>query len=882
MTSSAELRTLFLDYFRDRGHEVVASSPLVPINDSTLLFTNAGMVQFKDVFTGRDQRPYRRAATAQRCVRAGGKHNDLENVGYTARHHTFFEMLGNFSFGDYFKRDAIHFGWEFLTGALKLPADKLWVTVYETDDEAYRVWADEIKVPEERIARIGDKPGGKRYESDNFWAMGDTGPCGPCSEIFYDHGPDIAGGPPGTPDADGDRYIEIWNLVFMQFDRSADGALTPLPKPSVDTGMGLERLAAVMQGVHSNYEIDLFQKLIQAAAGATGSTDLQSSSLRVIADHIRATAFLIADGVLPSNEGRGYVLRRIMRRAIRHGYKLGVTGAFFHTLVAPLAAEMGDAYPELRKAQEQVARVIQQEEERFAETLSHGMRLLEESIAHLSGEVIPGEAVFKLYDTYGFPVDLTADIARERGLRVDQAGFEREMEAQRERARAASRFGSIHMFSGEMATVNLSTTPATRFIGYDRLEEDATVIALFRDQQPVEELHAGDEGLVVLDHTPFYAESGGQVGDTGWLRADGLAFEVRDTQKQGEGTFVHVGALKQGLLRRGASVLVQVDAAKRQATALHHSATHLLHAALRRVLGSHVAQKGSLVDPQRLRFDFAHFEPVSAEQLETVERLVNAQIRGNAAVETDIMAPEQAIAAGAMALFGEKYGDKVRVLRMGEFSTELCGGTHVNRVGDIGLFKIVSESGVAAGVRRIEAVTGERALDHIAALQDRARQAAQLVKGDRDNFPEKIRQLVDRSRQLEKELEQLKGRLASGQGADLLGQAVAVDGIKVLAARLDGVDAKTLREAVDRYKDQLKAAAVVLATVEDGKVRLVAGVTPAETARIKAGELVNAVAQQVGGKGGGRPDLAQAGGTDPSRLDRALDSVPDWVRGQLT
>jgi alanyl-tRNA synthetase len=882
MIRSAELRQLFLDYFHDHGHEVVASSPLIPLNDHTLLFTNAGMVQFKDVFTGRDRRSYSRAATAQRCVRAGGKHNDLENVGYTARHHTFFEMLGNFSFGDYFKREAIHYGWEFLTGVLKLPADKLWVTVYETDDEAYQVWAEEIRVPRERIARIGDKPGGKRYESDNFWAMGDTGPCGPCSEIFYDHGPGIAGGPPGTPDEDGDRYIEIWNLVFMQFDRSADGVLNPLPKPSVDTGMGLERLAAVMQGVHSNYEIDLFQNLIQAAAAATGAADLHASSLRVIADHIRATAFLIADGVLPSNEGRGYVLRRIMRRAIRHGYKLGAEGAFFHQLVAPLAAEMGDAYPELPAAADQVTRVIRQEEERFAETLSHGMKLLEEGIAQLSGDTIPGETVFKLYDTYGFPVDLTADIARERGLRVDDAGFEREMTAQRERARAASRFGTMHITVGELATTNLSTSPAaTSFTGYDRLEEEATVVALFRDGQATETLDAGDEGVVVLDHTPFYAESGGQVGDSGWLRAEGLEFAVRDTQKQGEGVFTHIGALKQGQLRRGARVLAQVDAAQRQATALHHSATHLLHAALRQVLGTHVSQKGSLVDPQRLRFDFTHFEPVTSEQLETIERLVNAQIRGNVAVETTLMAPDEAITAGAMALFGEKYGDKVRVLRMGEFSTELCGGTHVRRVGDIGLFKIVAEGGVAAGVRRIEAVTGERALDYVAALQERARQAAQWVKGDHDNFPDKIRQLVERARQLEKDLEQLKGRLASGQGADLLGQAVEIDGIKVLAARLDGVDAKTLREAVDRYKAQLKAAAVVLATVEDGKVRLVAGVTPAETARIKAGDLVNEVARQVGGKGGGRPDLAQAGGTDPAQLDAALRAVPEWVRAQV-
>ena len=873
MTSSAELRRLFLNYFHDHGHEVVASSPLVPINDSTLLFTNAGMVQFKDVFTGREHRPYHRAVTAQRCVRAGGKHNDLENVGYTARHHTFFEMLGNFSFGDYFKKDAIHFAWEFLTNVLKLPPDRLWVTVYQTDDEAYQVWADEIRVPKERIARIGDKPGGKAYESDNFWAMGDTGPCGPCSEIFYDHGPGIPGGPPGSPDEDGDRYIEIWNLVFMQYDRDASGHLTPLPKPSVDTGMGLERLAAVMQGVHSNYEIDLFQHLIQAAATATGTSDLQASSLRVIADHIRATAFLITDGVRPSNEGRGYVLRRIMRRAIRHGYKLGATDHFFHTLVAPLVAEMGEAYPELIAAADQVTRVIQQEEERFAETLSHGMKLLEEDIAQLSGTVLPGETVFKLYDTYGFPVDLTADIARERGLQVDDAGFEREMAAQRERARAHSQFG-------QRQTADLGVTGSTEFHGYDRLEEEVSVQALFRDGQAVEQLNAGDEGVVVLDHSPFYAESGGQVGDSGWLRADGLEFTVHDTQKQG-GAFLHIGSLQQGQLQRGTTVLAQVDMARRQETALNHSATHLLHAALRQVLGPHVTQKGSRVDSQRLRFDFAHSEPVSPEQLETVERLVNAQIRGNVAVETTIMAPEEAIAAGAMALFGEKYGDRVRVLRMGDFSTELCGGTHADRVGDIGLFKIVSEGGVAAGVRRIEAVTGDHALDYVAALQERARQVAQLVKGDRDNFPDKVRQLVERTRQLEKEIEQAKARLASGQGSDLLSQAVQVDGIKVLAARLDGVDAKTLREAVDRCKDQLKAAAVVLATVEEGKVRLVAGVTPAETRKIKAGELVNMVAQQVGGKGGGRPDLAQAGGTDPTKLDLALQSVSDWIRSQL-
>ncbi|CDH47636.1 alanine--tRNA ligase [Candidatus Contendibacter odensensis] len=884
MINSAELRKLFLDYFHDHGHEVVASSSLVPINDSTLLFTNAGMVQFKDVFTGRDQRPYLRAASSQRCVRAGGKHNDLENVGYTARHHTFFEMLGNFSFGDYFKADAIRFAWEFLTGVLKLPPDKLWVTVYLTDDEAYQVWADEIKVPRERITRIGDKPGGKRYESDNFWAMGDTGPCGPCSEIFYDHGPEIAGGPPGTPDEDGDRYIEIWNLVFMQYDRSADGTLIPLPKPSVDTGMGLERLAAVMQGVHSNYEIDLFHHLIQATAEATGAADLQSSSLRVIADHIRATAFLITDGVLPSNEGRGYVLRRIMRRAIRHGYKLGAEGSFFHTLVAPLAAEMGDAYPELVAAADQVTRVIRQEEERFAETLAHGMKLLEDGIAGLSSATIPGATVFKLYDTYGFPVDLTADIARERGLQLDMEGFDREMAAQRERARAASKFyvelTDTVLFSDELEG---EVTSATDFQGYDHIQVDnALILNIYLDGKSVDCLSVGQQGMVVLKQTPFYAESGGQVGDQGVLdKGDGTIFEVSTTIKYRHNMYSHVGILRSGKLCVSDTVVATVDAAKRQATALHHSATHLLHAALRRVLGTHVSQKGSLVDPQRLRFDFAHFEPISAEQLEAIERLVNAQIRGNVAVETEIMDAESAMASGAMALFGEKYGDKVRVLRMGDFSTELCGGTHVHRVGDIGLFKIISEGGVAAGVRRIEAVTGDRALDYVASLQDHARQVAQLVKGDRDSFPDKVRQLVERTRQLEKEIEQLKGRLASGQGADVLSQTVEVNGIKVLAARLDGVDVKTLREAVDRCKEQLKTAAVVLATVEEGKVRLVAGVTAAETTRIKAGELVNMVAQQVGGKGGGRPDLAQAGGTDPTQLDAALRSVPEWIHRQL-
>ena len=874
MISSAALRQAFLDYFQRHGHQVVASSSLVPGNDPTLLFTNAGMVQFKDVFTGRDSRPYNRATTAQRCVRAGGKHNDLENVGYTARHHTFFEMLGNFSFGDYFKRDAIHFAWEFLTEVLKLPADKLWATVYQSDDEAYQVWVDEIKLPAQRVTRIGDKPGKKAYDSDNFWAMGDTGPCGPCSEIFYDHGPHIAGGPPGSADEDGDRYIEIWNLVFMQFERNAAGELTPLPKPSVDTGMGLERLAAVMQNVHSNYEIDLFQHLIQAAAQATGCTDLNSSSLRVIADHIRASAFLITDGVLPANEGRGYVLRRIMRRAMRHGHKLGVQGTFFHTLVAPLVVEMGAAYPELTQAAARVSTVIEQEEQRFAETLAHGMKLLEASIADLSGTLLPGDTVFKLYDTYGFPVDLTADIVRERGLQLDMAGFEAAMQAQRERARAHSSFNAAH-------SVELEVEGCTAFHGYERLSEEAKIVALFRNGQAVETLHAGEQGMVVLDHTPFYAESGGQVGDSGYLRSANATFQVQDTHKQG-GVFVHSGILENGSLQRGATVSAQVDAEQRQATALHHSATHLLHAALRQVLGKHVTQKGSRVDAERLRFDFAHPSALSAAELETVERLVNAQIRRNAAVATKIMAPEEAIAAGAMALFGEKYGDQVRVLRIGDFSTELCAGTHVQRAGDIGLFKITAEGGIAAGVRRIEAVAGERALDALAAVQDTVKQAAALVKGDRDNFLSKVQQLAEHNRHLEKEVEQLKARLISGQGADLISQALDIAGIKVLAARLDGVDAKTLREAVDRYKAQLKAAAIVLATVEDDKVRLVAGVTAAETTRLKAGELVNFVAQQVGGKGGGRADLAQAGGTDASQLNAALGKVGDWVRQQLS
>ncbi|TCO75766.1 alanyl-tRNA synthetase [Plasticicumulans lactativorans] len=871
MTSSAELRSAFLNFFRGHGHEIVASSPLIPGDDPTLLFTNAGMVQFKDVFLGTDHRPYSRATTAQRCVRAGGKHNDLENVGYTARHHTFFEMLGNFSFGDYFKRDAITFAWEFLTGVLRLPADKLWVTVYATDDEAYALWADMIGVPKARIVRIGDKPGGG---SDNFWQMGDTGPCGPCTEIFYDHGPEVAGGPPGSPDEDGDRYIEIWNLVFMQFNRDEAGVLHPLPKPSVDTGMGLERLAAVMQHVHSNYEIDLFANLIRAAMAATGATDAQSASLKVIADHIRSTAFLITDGVVPSNEGRGYVLRRIMRRAIRHGYKLGAQTGFFHKLVPALVAEMGAAYPELATAQETVTRVIAHEEERFAETLEHGMKVLEADIAALSGSVISGTTVFRLYDTYGFPVDLTADIARERGLTLDMTGYEAAMEGQRAQSRAHSQFGHYHSEA-------LAVGGSTAFCGYTALDGDATVTALFRDGQAVARLEAGQDGIVVLDATPFYAESGGQVGDSGRLSADGALFAVSDCRKQGEGVHLHIGRVEAGALAVGARVHAAVDAARRSATALNHSATHLLHAALRQVLGTHVMQKGSLVDPERLRFDFSHPEALTPAQIETIERLVNAQIRGNVEVTTRLMPIDTAKAAGALALFGEKYGDEVRVLSMGAFSTELCGGTHVGRVGDIGLFKITAEGGVAAGIRRIEAVTGERAYEHVHTLEQRLQAIAHIVRGDAASAETKVRGLAERVRGLEKELEQAKARLASSQGGDLAAQAVDIDGLKVLAARLDGADARTLRDTVDQLKNKLHAAAVVLAAVEDGKVRLVAGVTDSHTTRVKAGDLVNQVAQRVGGKGGGRADLAQAGGTDPSGLDAALAAVPAWVASQL-
>ncbi len=871
--STAALRQRFLDYFAGKGHEVVPSSSLVPANDPTLLFTNAGMVQFKDVFLGREQRPYTRATSCQRCVRAGGKHNDLENVGYTARHHTFFEMLGNFSFGDYFKREAIEYAWEFLTRELGLPPERLWVTVYEEDDEAARIWLEEIGVDPSRFSRIGDKPGGKRYESDNFWSMGDTGPCGPCTEIFYDHGPEVPGGPPGTPEEDGDRYIEIWNLVFMQYDRDRDGNLNPLPRPSVDTGMGLERLAAIMQGVHSNYEIDLFRRLIGEAARLAGTDDLDNPSLKVIADHIRSCSFLIADGVMPANEGRGYVLRRIIRRAARHGHKLGLREPFFHRLVAPLVAEMGAAYPVLAERQAEVERVLRQEEERFAETLEKGLRLLEDAIERMSGDTIPGETVFRLYDTYGFPVDLTADIARERGLKIDEAGFEREMAAQRERARAASSFDADYTEAQPIDT-------PTEFTGYDRDADEGRVLALFVDGKAVDEIQAGQEGRVILDRTPFYAESGGQVGDTGVLEAEGARFEVLDTQKQGQ-AHAHIGRMAEGSLRRGDVVSARIDSARRQAIRLNHSATHLLHAALRRVLGEHVQQKGSLVNDERLRFDFAHFEPMTREQIEEVERLVNEQIRLNAETEAAVMSMDEAMKTGAMALFGEKYGDRVRVMKIG-FSTELCGGTHVARTGDIGLFKIVSEGGIASGVRRIEALTGAAALAWVEAEDRLIDELAGLVKAPRSELDDKVAQLLERNRDLERELERLKAKLAAAAGSDLAGQAVEVAGIRVLAAKIDGADVKTLRETLDQLKNRLGQAAIVLATECDGKAVLVAGVTRGETDRIKAGELVNFVAGQVGGKGGGRPDMAQAGGSQPEKLPEALSSVPEWVAQKLS
>ena len=871
MKSSAELRQAFLDYFAERGHSVVESSPLVPGNDPTLLFTNAGMVQFKDVFLGREKRSYTRATTSQRCVRAGGKHNDLENVGYTARHHTFFEMLGNFSFGDYFKREAIGYAWEFLTKTLRLPPEKLWVTVFVDDVEAEKIWLEEIGVDPRRFSRCGEK--------DNFWSMGETGPCGPCSEIFYDHGPQVAGGPPGSPDEDGDRYVEIWNLVFMQYDRDASGNLTALPHPSVDTGMGLERLAAVMQGVHSNYDIDLFRALIDAAAAVTGCDDRDSKSLRVIADHIRSAAFLVLDGVTPGNEGRGYVQRRIIRRAIRHGYQLGQKQPFFYRLVAPLVAQMGDAYPELRARQEQVERVLKVEEERFADTLEQGLRIFEDVVSGLAGTQIPGEAVFRLYDTYGFPADLTADIARERGLGLDMSGFDEAMAAQKERARAASHFGA-----GQEIAIDLEGE--SDFIGYEDLEGEATIVALYVNGASRDRLVTGESGLVVLDVTPFYAESGGQVGDHGWLLtgadSEAARFDVDDTRKQGEGVICHIGHVGDGELQVGDRVVARVDAARRRAVALHHSATHLLHAALRQVLGEHVQQRGSLVGPDRLRFDFSHFEPVSRDQLREIERLVNREIRENHSVETRIMGLDDAKASGAMALFGEKYADQVRVLRMGGFSTELCGGTHVRAVGDIGLFKVVSEGGISSGVRRIEAVAGDRALSWVEDEEARLARIAELVKGSSGDVDDKVAQLVERSRKLEKELDQLKAKLASAAGSDLADHVVEVDGVKVLAARLDGADPKGLRDTLDQLKNKIGSGIVLLATESDGKVSLIAGVTKDLTSRFKAGDLVKAAAEQVGGRGGGRPDMAQAGGSDPAGIPAALALVNQWVRERVT
>jgi alanyl-tRNA synthetase len=869
---SSEIRSRFLKYFEANEHAIVASAPLVPGNDPTLLFTNSGMVQFKDVFLGQEKRPYVRATTAQRCVRAGGKHNDLENVGYTARHHTFFEMLGNFSFGDYFKRDAIRFAWELLTEVYKLPKERLWTTVYHEDDEAYDIWTKDIGVPADRCIRIGDKPGAPQYQSDNFWQMADTGPCGPCSEIFYDHGPGIPGGPPGSPDADGDRYIEIWNLVFMQFNRDENGVLNPLPKPSVDTGMGLERIAAVLQGVHSNYEIDLFQDLIKAAARETGVKDLANNSLKVIADHIRACAFLIVDGVIPGNEGRGYVLRRIIRRAIRHGYKLGQTKPFFHRMVADLAKAMGEAYPELVQGEERVSQILRQEEERFAETLENGMKVLEGALTR-EDKMLDGEMVFQLYDTYGFPVDLTADIARERGVRVDYSGFEAAMERQRERARAASRFTMTQAmgYSGR----------ATEFHGYDYLSLDATVVALYKGGTQTDELAAGEEGVVVLDRTPFYAESGGQAGDRGELVAANGTFTVDDTQKIQPEVFGHKGQLKTGRLHVGDRVDAHVDTVARARAAWNHSATHLMHSALRKVLGTHVQQKGSLVDAQRTRFDFSHNEPMTGEQIKRVETLVNDEIRRNVEVSARIMKHDEALKAGAMALFGEKYGDEVRVIRMGEFSTELCGGTHVKRTGDIGFFKIVAETGIAAGVRRVEAVTGPGALEWVQQQEEKLQQAATALRTSPQEVDQKIAQIMDNVRNLEKELARLKSKVASAQGDELVDQAVDVKGIKVVAASLEGADAKGLREAVDKLKDKLKSAAVVLAAASDGKVSLIAGVTADLTARLKAGELVNHVAQQVGGKGGGRADMAQAGGTNAANLPQALASVRNWVEERV-
>ncbi|WP_340051999.1 alanine--tRNA ligase [Pseudomonas proteolytica] len=870
---SAEIREAFLRFFEEQGHTRVSSSSLIPGNDPTLLFTNAGMNQFKDCFLGQEKRAYTRAVSSQKCVRAGGKHNDLENVGYTARHHTFFEMLGNFSFGDYFKQDAINFAWTFLTGVLKLPKEKLWVTVYASDDEAYDIWTKEVGVPAERMVRIGDNKGAP-YASDNFWTMGDTGPCGPCTEIFYDHGADIWGGPPGSPEEDGDRYIEIWNNVFMQFNRTADGVLHPLPAPSVDTGMGLERISAVMQHVHSNYEIDLFQSLLAAAAKAIGCANDDQASLKVVADHIRSCGFLIADGVLPSNEGRGYVLRRIIRRACRHGNKLGASGSFFYQIVAALVAEMGQAFPELTQNQAHIERVLKAEEEQFAKTLEQGLKILEQDLAELKGDVVPGDVVFKLYDTYGFPMDLTGDIARERNLSLDEAGFEREMEAQRVRARSASSFG---MDYNSLVKVDV----ATEFTGYTATNGSAKVVALYKEGQSVDVLNEGDEGVVVLDQTPFYAESGGQIGDCGVLKAASGRFDVRDTTKTG-GAFLHHGVLASGSLVVGAPVETQVDADVRHATALNHSATHLLHAALRQVLGEHVQQKGSLVDSQRLRFDFSHFEAIKPEQIKALEDIVNAEVRKNTPVETEETDIETAKAKGAMALFGEKYGDNVRVLSMGgSFSVELCGGIHAKRTGDIGLLKIISEGGVASGVRRIEAVTGAAALAYLNAAEEQLKEAATLVKGSRDNLIDKLSAVLERNRLLEKQLEQLQAKVASAAGDDLSASALDIKGVKVLAARLDGQDGKALLALVDQLKNKLGRAVILLGSVHEEKVVLVAGVTKDLTGQLKAGDLMKQAAAAVGGKGGGRPDMAQGGGVDAGALDAALALTVPFVEAGI-
>ena len=869
MKSTAQLRQAFLDYFSQKDHQLVSSSSLVPGNDPTLLFTNAGMVQFKDVFLGKEQRKYIRATSSQRCVRAGGKHNDLENVGYTARHHTFFEMLGNFSFGDYFKKDAIHYAWEFLTEVIGLPEERLWVTVYEKDDEAADIWLNDVKISSERFSRIGEK--------DNFWSMGETGPCGPCSEIFYDHGENIAGGPPGSPDEDGDRYIEIWNLVFMQYNRDKSGKLTPLPKPSVDTGMGLERLAAILQNVHNNYDIDLFQSLIKAAAKLTSTSDLENKSLRVIADHIRACAFLIVDGVIPSNEGRGYVLRRIIRRAIRHGHQLGIRADFFHKLVSTLDKEMGQAYPELSKNKSQVEKVLLQEEIKFAETLEKGMEILESEISQLKDKIIPGIIAFKLYDTYGFPVDLTADIARERNLSLDMGGFDVAMEEQRQRARSA---GSFELDYNEQLNFSQQTQTQTDFCGYEHLFEQCQITDIFVDGKAVQEISAGQQGIIVLNETPFYAESGGQEGDNGLLSSIGSTFDISDTQKQAD-IFIHIGKVSSGSFAVNSLVEAQVNEKQRLKTAANHSATHLLHAALRNLLGDHVQQKGSMVNDQRLRFDFSHFEALNSEQLHEIERMVNSHIRQNHPVETRIMSVEDAKSSGAMALFGEKYADEVRVLSMSSFSVELCGGTHVNRTGDIGLFKIVSETGVAAGVRRIEAVSSEGALDWVEESESQIDKLAKILKTPKDALDKKLLNIIDSNRLLEKELERLKSKLASSQGSDLISQAIDVNGIKVLAIKLDAVDAKTLRETMDQLKNKLGTCIVVLGTSDAKKVSLIAGVSKDVITKIKAGDAVNHVASQVGGKGGGRPDMAMAGGNQPENLDKALASLLPWIKSKL-